>query len=155
MSRMMNTYTMCPSNEGLPAEQLSVKPTSTRQRARGGSGGGTCIHTFDSILWLRWFCARLQLNYAETRLTQLEGCHCERTCSANGLVYRDKELWVEPENCRNCACKVSVTPPPYTVSILSKSSIYTCTHHKFNLRGLTFCIQHLHSLDPLIWVKKK
>ena len=51
----------------------------------------------------------MQLNYAESRLTQLEGCHCERTCSANGLVYRDKELWVEPENCRNCACKVSVT----------------------------------------------
>uniref|UniRef100_A0AAQ4NR23 Neural EGFL like 1 n=1 Tax=Gasterosteus aculeatus aculeatus TaxID=481459 RepID=A0AAQ4NR23_GASAC len=51
----------------------------------------------------------LKLNYAESRLTQLEGCHCERTCSANSLVYRDKELWVEPENCRNCACTVSVT----------------------------------------------
>uniref|UniRef100_A0A672FV49 Neural EGFL like 1 n=1 Tax=Salarias fasciatus TaxID=181472 RepID=A0A672FV49_SALFA len=50
----------------------------------------------------------LKLNYAESRLTQLEGCHCERTCSANGLVYRDKELWVEPENCRNCACKNGV-----------------------------------------------
>uniref|UniRef100_A0A667WH59 Neural EGFL like 1 n=1 Tax=Myripristis murdjan TaxID=586833 RepID=A0A667WH59_9TELE len=50
----------------------------------------------------------IQLNYAESRLTQLEGCHCERTCSANGLVYRDKELWVEPENCRNCACKNGV-----------------------------------------------
>ncbi|CAL8379173.1 unnamed protein product [Arctogadus glacialis] len=47
----------------------------------------------------------LKLNYAETRLTQLEGCHCERMCSANGLLYRDKELWLEPENCRNCACK--------------------------------------------------
>uniref|UniRef100_A0A8C2W9W8 Neural EGFL like 1 n=1 Tax=Cyclopterus lumpus TaxID=8103 RepID=A0A8C2W9W8_CYCLU len=47
----------------------------------------------------------LKLNYAESRLTQLEGCHCERTCSANSVVYRDKELWVEPENCRNCACK--------------------------------------------------
>lgn len=53
-------------------------------------------------------CAHPQLNYAESRLTQLEGCHCERTCSANGQVYRDKELWVEPENCRNCACKVGV-----------------------------------------------
>ncbi|KAF7644744.1 hypothetical protein LDENG_00216520, partial [Lucifuga dentata] len=50
----------------------------------------------------------LKLNYAESRLTQLEGCHCERTCSANGQVYRDKELWVEPENCRNCACKNGV-----------------------------------------------
>ncbi|XP_059927969.1 protein kinase C-binding protein NELL1-like [Gadus macrocephalus] len=54
----------------------------------------------------------LKLNYAETRLTQLEGCHCERMCSANGLLYRDKELWLEPENCRNCACKVGVAPPP-------------------------------------------
>ncbi|TNN39896.1 Protein kinase C-binding protein NELL1 [Liparis tanakae] len=47
----------------------------------------------------------LKLNYAESRLTQLEGCHCERTCSANSVVYRDQELWAEPENCRNCACK--------------------------------------------------
>uniref|UniRef100_A0AAZ3RS15 Neural EGFL like 1 n=1 Tax=Oncorhynchus tshawytscha TaxID=74940 RepID=A0AAZ3RS15_ONCTS len=46
----------------------------------------------------------LKLNYAESRLTQLESCRCERTCSANGVVYRDKELWVEPENCRNCGC---------------------------------------------------
>ncbi|MEQ2187995.1 Protein kinase C-binding protein nell1 [Goodea atripinnis] len=50
----------------------------------------------------------LKLNYAESRLTHLEGCHCERTCSTNGLVYRDKELWVEPENCRNCVCKNGV-----------------------------------------------
>ncbi|XP_028812602.1 protein kinase C-binding protein NELL1-like [Denticeps clupeoides] len=50
----------------------------------------------------------LKLNYAESRLTQLESCHCEKTCSANGVVYRDKELWVEPENCRNCACKNGV-----------------------------------------------
>ncbi|XP_014030417.2 protein kinase C-binding protein NELL1 [Salmo salar] len=46
----------------------------------------------------------LKLNYAESRLTQLEACRCEWTCSANGVVYRDKELWVEPENCRNCGC---------------------------------------------------
>uniref|UniRef100_A0A8C7U6K1 Neural EGFL like 1 n=1 Tax=Oncorhynchus mykiss TaxID=8022 RepID=A0A8C7U6K1_ONCMY len=46
----------------------------------------------------------LKLNYAESRLTQLEGCRCDRTCSANGVDYRDKELWVEPENCRNCVC---------------------------------------------------
>uniref|UniRef100_A0A8C7M6I4 Neural EGFL like 1 n=1 Tax=Oncorhynchus kisutch TaxID=8019 RepID=A0A8C7M6I4_ONCKI len=48
--------------------------------------------------------SNLQLNYAESRLTQLEGCRCDRTCSANGVDYRDKELWVEPENCRNCIC---------------------------------------------------
>ncbi|CAB1339695.1 unnamed protein product [Coregonus sp. 'balchen'] len=50
------------------------------------------------------FTDAMVLNYAESRLTQLEGCRCERTCSANGVVYRDKELWVEPENCRNCGC---------------------------------------------------
>uniref|UniRef100_A0A673Z6N1 Neural EGFL like 1 n=1 Tax=Salmo trutta TaxID=8032 RepID=A0A673Z6N1_SALTR len=55
-----------------------------------------CVHAF----------VRVQLNYAESRLTQLEACRCERTCSDNGVVYRDKELWVEPENCRNCGCMV-------------------------------------------------
>ena len=65
--------------------------------------------TLRLILQLCFLCAHPQLNYAESRLTQLEGCHCERTCSANGLVYRDKELWAEPENCRNCVCKVSIS----------------------------------------------
>ncbi|KAF4083542.1 hypothetical protein AMELA_G00143170 [Ameiurus melas] len=46
----------------------------------------------------------LKLNYAESRLSQLENCHCERTCSVNDVVYRDKDLWTEPENCRTCAC---------------------------------------------------
>ncbi|MCI4383814.1 hypothetical protein PGIGA_G00031020 [Pangasianodon gigas] len=46
----------------------------------------------------------LKLNYAESRLSQLESCHCERTCSVNDVVYRDKELWTEPENCRTCTC---------------------------------------------------
>ncbi|MBN3326071.1 NELL1 protein, partial [Atractosteus spatula] len=50
----------------------------------------------------------VKLNYAETRLNQLESCHCEKTCRVSGVVYRDKELWVEPENCRNCACKNGV-----------------------------------------------
>lgn len=66
------------------------------------------VENFELASRHQWLFAPSQLNYAESRLTQLEGCHCERTCSANGLVYRDKELWVEPENCRNCACKVSV-----------------------------------------------
>lgn len=75
-----------------------------------GCGGATLQGHWGSevVQTFQWLCACLQLNYAESRLTQLEGCHCERTCSANGLVYRDKELWVEPENCRNCACKVSI-----------------------------------------------
>ncbi|XP_039605153.1 protein kinase C-binding protein NELL1-like [Polypterus senegalus] len=50
----------------------------------------------------------IKLNYAETRLSQLESCHCEKTCTVNGIVYRDKESWVEPQNCRNCACKNGV-----------------------------------------------
>ncbi|CAB1438300.1 unnamed protein product, partial [Pleuronectes platessa] len=63
----------------------------------------------------------LKLNYAESRLTQLEGCHCERTCSANSLVYRDQELWVEPENCRNCACKFPsiISPLPLARPLIS------------------------------------
>ncbi|MGH0139755.1 UNVERIFIED_CONTAM: hypothetical protein FKN15_069983 [Acipenser sinensis] len=50
----------------------------------------------------------IKLNYAETKLSQLESCHCEKSCKVNGAVFRDKELWVEPENCRNCACKNGV-----------------------------------------------
>lgn len=88
------------------------KPTGARQRARG-AGWGVTLCAYSEFWFVLFFYSGvsvlLQLNYAESRLTQLEGCHCERTCSANGLVYRDKELWVEPENCRNCACKVSVT----------------------------------------------
>uniref|UniRef100_A0A8C5NRY9 Protein kinase C-binding protein NELL1 n=1 Tax=Junco hyemalis TaxID=40217 RepID=A0A8C5NRY9_JUNHY len=45
------------------------------------------------------------LNYAETRLSQLEDCHCEKTCQVNGLIYRDKDSWVEDDHCRNCTCK--------------------------------------------------
>ncbi|XP_061101166.1 protein kinase C-binding protein NELL1-like isoform X2 [Conger conger] len=50
----------------------------------------------------------LKLNYAESRLNQLESCHCEKTCKVNGVVYRDNEMWVESQNCRNCACKNGV-----------------------------------------------
>uniref|UniRef100_A0A8D2NA55 Protein kinase C-binding protein NELL1 n=1 Tax=Zonotrichia albicollis TaxID=44394 RepID=A0A8D2NA55_ZONAL len=46
-----------------------------------------------------------KLNYAETRLSQLEDCHCEKTCQVNGLIYRDKDSWVEDDHCRNCTCK--------------------------------------------------
>lgn len=49
----------------------------------------------------------LQLNYAETRLGQLENCHCEKTCQVSGLLYRDQDSWVDGDNCRNCTCKVS------------------------------------------------
>uniref|UniRef100_A0A8D0CM60 Neural EGFL like 1 n=1 Tax=Scleropages formosus TaxID=113540 RepID=A0A8D0CM60_SCLFO len=48
----------------------------------------------------------VKLNYAESRLNQLENCHCEKTCKASGLLHRDKEQWAEPDNCRNCACNV-------------------------------------------------
>ncbi|KAJ8251911.1 hypothetical protein COCON_G00212230 [Conger conger] len=50
----------------------------------------------------------IKLNYAEMRLSQREGCHCEKTCRANGREYRTNDMWVEPENCRNCACKNGV-----------------------------------------------
>ncbi|XP_063253625.1 protein kinase C-binding protein NELL1 [Prinia subflava] len=46
-----------------------------------------------------------KLNYAERRLSQLEDCHCEKTCQVNGLIYRDKDSWVEDDHCRNCTCK--------------------------------------------------
>ncbi|XP_066503452.1 protein kinase C-binding protein NELL1-like [Hoplias malabaricus] len=46
----------------------------------------------------------LKLNYAESRLSELEECHCERSCRVSGVLYRDKEMWMEPENCRTCTC---------------------------------------------------
>ncbi|XP_071664920.1 protein kinase C-binding protein NELL1 isoform X7 [Patagioenas fasciata] len=49
-----------------------------------------------------------KLNYAETRLSQLEDCHCEKTCQVNGLIYRDKDSWVEDDHCRNCTCQSGV-----------------------------------------------
>ncbi|KAF7245329.1 Protein kinase C-binding protein NELL1, partial [Varanus komodoensis] len=48
------------------------------------------------------------LNYAEMRLSQLENCHCEKTCQVNGMIYRDKDSWVEDDHCRNCTCKSGV-----------------------------------------------
>ncbi|KAG7277216.1 LOW QUALITY PROTEIN: hypothetical protein CRUP_000445 [Coryphaenoides rupestris] len=79
--------------------------------AMGGDRGRDFLSLVQGIMDLQEVLAKmtLKLNYAESRLTQLEGCHCERMCSTNGLLYRDKELWVEPENCRNCACKVPLT----------------------------------------------
>ncbi|XP_070813650.1 protein kinase C-binding protein NELL1 [Pituophis catenifer annectens] len=49
-----------------------------------------------------------KLNYAEMRLSQLENCHCEKTCQVNGIIYRDKDSWVEDDHCRNCTCKNGV-----------------------------------------------
>ncbi|KAM3919670.1 protein kinase C-binding protein NELL1 isoform 2-T2 [Leptodactylus fuscus] len=46
-----------------------------------------------------------KLNYAETRLSQLENCHCEKTCQVQGVVYRDRDSWVDDDHCRNCTCK--------------------------------------------------
>ncbi|XP_075423320.1 protein kinase C-binding protein NELL1 isoform X4 [Ascaphus truei] len=46
-----------------------------------------------------------KLNYAETRLSQLENCHCEKTCQVHQVIYRDKDSWVEDDHCRNCTCK--------------------------------------------------
>ncbi|XP_062823866.1 protein kinase C-binding protein NELL1 isoform X7 [Anolis carolinensis] len=49
-----------------------------------------------------------KLNYAEMRLSQLENCHCEKTCQVNGMIYRDKDSWAEDDYCRNCTCKNGV-----------------------------------------------
>uniref|UniRef100_A0A8C5PH43 Neural EGFL like 1 n=1 Tax=Leptobrachium leishanense TaxID=445787 RepID=A0A8C5PH43_9ANUR len=46
-----------------------------------------------------------KLNYAETRLSQLEICHCEKTCQVHGVIFRDKDSWVDDDYCRNCTCK--------------------------------------------------
>ncbi|XP_075044525.1 protein kinase C-binding protein NELL1 isoform X2 [Mixophyes fleayi] len=46
-----------------------------------------------------------KLNYAETRLSQLESCHCEKTCQVQGVIYRDRDSWVDDDHCRNCTCK--------------------------------------------------
>lgn len=46
-----------------------------------------------------------KLNYAESRLSQLESCHCEKTCQVHGMIYRDKDSWVDDDHCRNCTCK--------------------------------------------------
>ncbi|XP_041445178.1 neural EGFL like 1 L homeolog isoform X4 [Xenopus laevis] len=46
-----------------------------------------------------------KLNYAESRLGQLENCHCEKTCQVREVIYRDKDSWVEDDHCRNCTCK--------------------------------------------------
>ncbi|KAI5929323.1 Protein kinase C-binding protein NELL1 [Manis javanica] len=63
-----------------------------------------------------------KLNYAETRLSQLENCHCEKTCQMSGLLYRDQDSWVDGDHCRNCTCKSGtvqcrrMTCPPLSCS---------------------------------------
>lgn len=42
-------------------------------------------------------------------MNSLDGCYCERTCSAKGAVYREDQAWTD--GCRNCTCVVSPTPP--------------------------------------------
>uniref|UniRef100_A0A8B9GYW1 NEL-like protein 2 n=1 Tax=Astyanax mexicanus TaxID=7994 RepID=A0A8B9GYW1_ASTMX len=43
-----------------------------------------------------------KLARAEERMRALDGCYCERTCSMNGELYRDEEVWID--GCRNCTC---------------------------------------------------
>uniref|UniRef100_A0A3Q3VWZ9 Uncharacterized protein n=1 Tax=Mola mola TaxID=94237 RepID=A0A3Q3VWZ9_MOLML len=43
-----------------------------------------------------------KLSRAEEKMNGLEGCYCERTCSVNGVVYREDEGWTD--GCRNCTC---------------------------------------------------
>lgn len=34
----------------------------------------------------------------------LEGCYCEKTCTLNGEIYRDEDVWID--GCKNCTCLV-------------------------------------------------
>ncbi|KAL7867487.1 hypothetical protein SRHO_G00088710 [Serrasalmus rhombeus] len=43
-----------------------------------------------------------KLARAEERMRALDGCYCERTCSLNGEIYRDEEVWID--GCKNCTC---------------------------------------------------
>lgn len=43
-----------------------------------------------------------KLSRAEEKMKGLDGCYCERTCSVQGVVYREDEAWTD--GCRNCTC---------------------------------------------------
>ncbi|XP_064175652.1 protein kinase C-binding protein NELL2-like isoform X3 [Anguilla rostrata] len=58
-----------------------------------------------------------KLSRAEEKMNGLDSCHCERTCSAKGRVYREDQAWTD--GCRNCTCangtvlcEAMVCPPP-------------------------------------------
>lgn len=46
-----------------------------------------------------------KLNYAATRLSHLENCHCKKTCQVSGPLYRDQVFWVDGDHYRKCTCK--------------------------------------------------
>ncbi|CAB1346299.1 unnamed protein product [Coregonus sp. 'balchen'] len=50
-----------------------------------------------------------KLSRAEEKMQALDGCYCERTCSMNGVLYREDEGWTD--GCRNCSCYLT-TPLP-------------------------------------------
>lgn len=81
----------------------------------------------------------LQLNYAETRLSQLENCHCEKTCQVSGLLYRDQDSWVDGDHCRNCTCKVSLFVPKWTVL---RGQLYKllCNLFLYNSDSKKYCL---------------
>ncbi|XP_047660262.1 protein kinase C-binding protein NELL2 isoform X2 [Tachysurus fulvidraco] len=43
-----------------------------------------------------------KLAHAEKRMKTLEGCYCEKTCTLNGEIYRDEDVWID--GCKNCTC---------------------------------------------------
>ncbi|KAK3517827.1 hypothetical protein QTP70_021022 [Hemibagrus guttatus] len=43
-----------------------------------------------------------KLARAEERMKSLEGCYCEKTCTLNGEIYRDEDVWID--GCKNCTC---------------------------------------------------
>uniref|UniRef100_A0A452GL04 Protein kinase C-binding protein NELL2 n=1 Tax=Gopherus agassizii TaxID=38772 RepID=A0A452GL04_9SAUR len=43
-----------------------------------------------------------KLSRAEQRMTKLDQCYCERTCTMKGITYREFESWTD--GCKNCTC---------------------------------------------------
>ncbi|XP_074840172.1 protein kinase C-binding protein NELL2 isoform X1 [Carettochelys insculpta] len=43
-----------------------------------------------------------KLSRAEQRMTKLDQCYCERTCTMKGTTYREFESWTD--GCKNCTC---------------------------------------------------
>ncbi|ELK15980.1 Protein kinase C-binding protein NELL1 [Pteropus alecto] len=73
-----------------------------------------------------------KLNYAETRLSQLENCHCEKTCQVSGLLYRDQDSWVDGDHCRNCTCKT-----PSLCTLLASAVRFADNNEHYTFVSLT------------------
>ncbi|KAM4614966.1 protein kinase C-binding protein NELL2-like [Polymixia lowei] len=43
-----------------------------------------------------------KLARAEEKMRNLGGCYCEKTCTMDGVIYREEDRWMD--GCRNCSC---------------------------------------------------